>query len=190
MKSDTEYSDGEYSTAEDLKDIEYFSHRYKLTRSAKRVPKPAHPRPQPSEETQPKEVVEVTPVQPPPVVNPKADTKPQPAYQVPDFRAVDMNQQIEEVARDMIRRGEFDHLFHGGGNQGDDVEDLRRGQGHGYGGRGKGRHGQPRQDDRDRSRNRDRSLRYSIRDIPTFDGKGDSMPHTHLIEFEDFFMNT
>ena len=35
-----------------------------------------------------------------------------------------------------------------------------------------------------------RSLRYSIRDIPTFDGKGDSMPHMHLIEFEDFLMNT
>ena len=39
-QSDTEYSDGEYSTVEDLKDQEYFPHRYKLTRSAKRVPKP------------------------------------------------------------------------------------------------------------------------------------------------------
>ena len=31
----------------------------------------------------------------------------------------------------------------------------------------------------------DRNLRYSIRDIPTFHGKGDVMPHTHLIEFQD-----
>ena len=52
---------------------------------------------------------------------------------------------------------------------------------------GRGR-GQPRQSDRDRSR--DRSLRCYIRDIPTFDGKVNSMPHTHLIEFEDFLVNT
>ena len=192
-QSDSEYSDGGYSTAEDLKDQEYFPHRYKLTRSAKRVPKPAHPRPRPSEETQPKEVVEITPIEPPPpIVNLKADPKPQPAYQVPDFRAVTMDQQIqaraEELAREMIRRGEFDHIREGG--LGVDGKDQRRGQGHGYGGRGRGRYGQPRQDDRDRSRDRDRSLRYSFRDIPTFDGKGDSMPHTHLIEFEDFLMNT
>ena len=37
-QSDTEYSDGGYSTTEDLKDQEYFPHRYKLKRSAKRVP--------------------------------------------------------------------------------------------------------------------------------------------------------
>ena len=30
-------------------------------------------------------------------------------------------------------------------------------------------------------------MRYSIRDIPIFDGKGDA---THLIEFEDFLANT
>ena len=40
VESDTEYSDGEYSTAEDLKDKEYLPHRYKLTRSANRVPYP------------------------------------------------------------------------------------------------------------------------------------------------------
>ena len=85
-----------------------------------------------------------------------------------------MDQQIqaraEEIAREMIRRGDFDHIREGG--LGDDGEDPRRGQGHGYGGRGRGRYGQPRQDDRDRSRDRNRNLRYSFRDIPTFDGKG------------------
>ena len=40
VESDTEYSDGGYSTAEDLKDKEYLPHRYKLTRSANRVPHP------------------------------------------------------------------------------------------------------------------------------------------------------
>ena len=172
-----------------MKDQEYFPHRYKLTRSARRVPKPVHPRPQPSQETQPKEVVEITPIEPPPTVNPKDDPKPQPASQVPDFRAVTMDQQIqaraEELAREMIMRREFvGHIREEG--LGDDGEEQRRGQGHGYGGRGRGRYEQPRQDDRDR----DRSLRYSFRDIPTFDGKGDSMPHAHLMEFEDFLMNT
>ena len=33
-------------------------------------------------------------------------------------------------------------------------------------------------------------LVYSIRDIPTFDGKGDSLPHTHMIEFGDFLVIT
>ena len=36
----------------------------------------------------------------------------------------------------------------------------------------------------------DWSLSYSIRDIPTFDGKGDSLPHTHMMEFGDFLANT
>ena len=36
----------------------------------------------------------------------------------------------------------------------------------------------------------DRSLSYSIRDIPTFDGNGDSVPHTHMLEFDDFLANT
>ena len=95
-----------------------------------------------------------------------------------------MDQQLELV-RDMIRRGEFDLIRAEMGMQGlgglNDDDDQRRG--HGPGNRGRDR-GHPRQGDRDRSR--DRNLRYSIRDIPTFDGKGDSMPHTHLIEFEDF----
>ena len=42
----------------------------------------------------------------------------------------------------------------------------------------------------DRNDRDDRSLRYSMRDIPTYDGKGDAMPQTHLIEFEDFLVNT
>ena len=84
-QSDTEYSDGGYSTAEDLKDQEYFPHRYKLRRSVKRVPKPVHPRPQPRKETQPKEVVEITLVEPPPVINPNTNPKPHQVYPVPDF---------------------------------------------------------------------------------------------------------
>ena len=57
-------------------------------------------------------------------------------------------------------------------------------------GRGQGNGNRYRQDRNDRDDRNDRSLRYSIRDIPTFDGKGDAMPHTHLIEFEDFLVNT
>ena len=73
VESYAEYSDGGYSTAEDLKDKEYLSHRYKLTRSADRVPHPTQPRPQlESEETKPKEVIEVEPINPPPVIpNPR-----------------------------------------------------------------------------------------------------------------------
>ena len=44
-------------------------------------------------------------------------------------------------------------------------------------------------DRRDRDNQDDWSLTYSIRDIPTFDGKGDSLPHTHMIEFGDFLAN-
>ena len=43
VESDTEYSDGGYSTAEDLKDKECLPHRYKLTRSVDRVPHPTQP---------------------------------------------------------------------------------------------------------------------------------------------------
>ena len=75
---------------------------------------PAHRRPQPSEETQPKEVVERTPVEPLPLINRKTNPNPQPVHPVPDFRAVTMDQQIqaraEELARDIIRRGVFDHI--------------------------------------------------------------------------------
>ena len=36
----------------------------------------------------------------------------------------------------------------------------------------------------------DRGLSYSIRDIPTFDGNGDYLPHIHMLEFSDFLDNT
>ena len=42
----------------------------------------------------------------------------------------------------------------------------------------------------DRNIQDDWSLSYSIRDIPTFDGKGDSLPHTNMMEFGDFLANT
>ena len=77
-------------------------------------------------------------------------------------------QRVEEIVREIMRRGEY--------NPGD----VDNGRGHGNGHR-------HRQDRNDRN---DRSLRYSMRDIPTYDGKGDAMPHTHLIEFEDFLVNT
>ena len=57
-------------------------------------------------------------------------------------------QRIEAAAREMIRRGEFDHLL------GPNNVDERRSQGNGN------RDRQNRQDDRN-----ERSLRYSIRDI-------------------------
>ena len=144
---------------------------YKLTRSANRVPHPNQPRPQSdSEETQPKEVIEVNPINPPPA-NPYLK---EPNSPVLDYRAVDMNQQrIDAAAREMNRRGEYNHLM-----DPNNVDD-RRDQDNGNGDR------QNRQDDRN-----ERSLRYSIRDIPAFDGKGDTMPHIHLIEFEDFLINT
>ena len=80
-------------------------------------------------------------------------------------------QRVEEIVREIMRRGEY--------NPGD--VDNGRGHGNGY------RH---RQDSNDRDDRNDRSLRYSMRDIPTYDVKGDTMPHTHLIEFEDFLVNT
>ena len=36
----------------------------------------------------------------------------------------------------------------------------------------------------------DKGLSYSIRDIPTFDGNGDSLPHIHMLEFNDFLDTT
>ena len=38
----------------------------------------------------------------------------------------------------------------------------------------------------DRNSQDDRGLSYSIRDIPTFDVNGDSHPHIHMLEFNDF----
>ena len=70
-------------------------------------------------------------------------------------------QRVEEIAREMIRSGEFDHPVN-------PDRDARLG----------------------RNNQDDWSLTYSIRDIPTFDGKGDSLPHTHMMEFGDFLANT
>ena len=70
-------------------------------------------------------------------------------------------QRVEEIGREMIRSGEFDNLVN------------------------------PDRDTRLHRNNQDDwSLSYSIRDIPTFDGKGDSLPHTHIMEFGDFLANT
>ena len=163
-ESDTEYSDGGYSSAEDLKDKECLPHRYKLT-SAKRVPHPSQPTPQPDIEPHPTEVV-VNPINP---VEP-VDTIPivEPVRQ----ERIRMDQQrVEEIVREIMRRGEY--------NPGDVDNGRGHGNGHRY-----------RQDRNDRDDRNDRSLRYSMRDIPTYDGKGDAMPHTHLIEFEDFLVNT
>ena len=68
---------------------------------------------------------------------------------------------VDERAMEMIRSGGFDNLV---------IPD--RGA----------RLGRNNQDDR--------SLSYSIRDIPTFDGNGDSLPHIHMLEFSDFLDNT
>ena len=68
---------------------------------------------------------------------------------------------VEEIAMETIRSGEFDHLV---------IPD--RGA----------RLGRNNQDDW--------SLSYSIRDIPTFDGNGDSLPQMHMLEFSDFLDNT
>ena len=106
-----------------MKHKEYLPHRYKLTRSANRVPHPNQPRPQSdSEETQPKEVIEVDPINPLPVnLNPR-----EPNFRLLDYRAVDMDQQrIEAVVREMISRSEFHHLFD------PNNSDERRGQGNG-----------------------------------------------------------
>ena len=104
-----------------MKDKEYLPHRYKLTRSANRVPHPNQPRLQlDSEETQPKEVIEVEPINPPPVIsNPR-----EPDFSVPLDRDMDQ-QRIDAAAREMIRRGEYDHLID------QNNVDERRGQGNG-----------------------------------------------------------
>ena len=160
--SDTEYSDGGYSSAEDLKTKECLPHRYKLTRSVKRIPHPPQPTPQPDIEPHTIEV-EIDPT------NPVGQVDTIPIVEPVEQERINMDQQrLEEIVREIMRRGEYNPE-----NAGND-----RGHGNGH------RH---RQDRNDRD---DRSLRYSMRDIPTYDGKGDAMPHTHLIEFEDFLVNT
>ena len=57
---------------------------------------------------------------------------------------------IEALAREMIQRGDFNHLL----NPGEGVRISRENWDY-------------------------RSLRYSIRDIPTFRGKEDSLPHIY-----------
>ena len=69
-------------------------------------------------------------------------------------------QRAEEPAKEMIRRSDYNHLIN------------------------PGRSARIDRDDQD-----DRSVRYSIRNIPTFNGKRDSMPYTHMIEFGDFLVN-
>ena len=161
-ESDTEYSDGGYSSAEDLKTKECLPHRYKLTRSVKRIPHPPQPTPQPDIEPHPIEV-EIDPT------NPVEQIDTIPIVKPVEQERINMDQQrLEEIVREIMRRGEYNPE-----NAGND-----RGHGNGH------RH---RHDRNDRD---DRSLRYSMRDIPTYDGKGDAMPHTHLIEFEDFLVNT
>ena len=161
-ESDTEYSDGGYSSAEDLKGKECLPHRYKLTRSVKRIPHPPQPTPQPDIEPHPIEV-DIDPINP---VEP-VDTIP--IVEPVEQERINMEQQrLEEIVREIMRRGEYN------------PENAGNARGHGNGHR-------HRQDRNDRD---DRSLRYSMRDIPTYDGKGDAMPHTHLIEFEDFLVNT
>ena len=80
-------------------------------------------------------------------------------------RTINMDEQymkrVYERAMELIRSGEYDHLV---------IPD--RGA----------RLGRNNQDDK--------SLRYSIRDIPTFDGNGDSLPHIHMLEFNDFLDTT
>ena len=109
VESDTEYSDGGYSTAEDLKDKEYLSHGYKLTRSVDRVPHPTQPKPQPeSELTKPKEVIEVEPINPTPVIPKPRELD----FPDPLDREVNMDQQrLNERARELIERGEYNHIF-------------------------------------------------------------------------------
>ena len=123
------------------------------------------PTPQPDIETHPTEVV-VNPINP---VEP-VDTIPI-VEPVGQERIIMDQQRVEEIVREIMRRGEY--------NPGD----VDNGRGHGNGHR-------HRQDRNDRDDRNDRILRYSMRDIPTYDGKGDAMPHTHLIEFEDFLVNT
>ena len=102
VESDTEYSDGGYSTAEDLKGKECLPHRYKLTRSVDRVPHPTQPRPQPeSEVTKPKEVVEVERINPTPVVPKPRELD----FSDPLDREVNMDQhRLDERARELIER--------------------------------------------------------------------------------------
>ena len=153
--SETEYSDGGYSTAEDLKDKEFLPHRYKFKKSKKRVPK-------------------VLPDSDSTIPDPDPNTilKEVEREPTPEIDMAELQQRIDQRAREIIDRGEYNHLFGNGNESDDDQQDQQHRHRH---------RRQPRQSQDDTS------LRYSLRDIPTYDGKGDSMPHTHMIEFDDFF---
>ena len=96
-----------------MKDKEYLPHRYKLTRSVERVPHPSQPRPQPeSEVTKPKEVVEEGLRDPIPVEPNLRNLE----LTDPLDREVNMDQhrldeRAREIARELIERGEFNHLL-------------------------------------------------------------------------------
>ena len=113
-------------------------------------------------------MVEVEPINPV-VTNPRDLELPDPLD-----REVNMDQhRLDERARELIKRGEYNHMF----------EQLNANHRIGQGNGNRDRY------DRHYDRN-ERGLRYSIRNIPIFDSKGDAMPHTHLLEFEDFLANT
>ena len=114
-------------------------------------------------------VIEVEPINPTPVIPNLRESD----FPDPLDRELNMDQRVDERTRELIERGEYNHM----------LEQLNADQRIGQGNGNRDRH------DRQNDRN-ERSLRYSLRDIPTFDGKGDTMPHTHLIEFEDFLENT
>ena len=99
--SDTEYSDGGYSSAEDLKTKECLPHRYKLTRSVKRIPHPPQPTPQPDIEPHPIEV-EIDPT------NPVEQVDTIPIVEPVEQERINMDQQrLEEIVREIMRRGEY-----------------------------------------------------------------------------------
>ena len=68
---------------------------------------------------------------------------------------------VAERAMELIRSGEYDHLV---------IPDRCARLG--------------------RNNEDDWGISYSIRDIPTFDGIGDSLPQMHMLEFSDFLDNT
>ena len=84
-----------------MKDKECLHHRYKLTRSAKRVPHPSQPTPQPDIETHPTEVV-VNPINPVEPVDTISIVEP-----VGQERFIMDQQRVDEIVREIIRRGEY-----------------------------------------------------------------------------------
>ena len=109
--SDTEYSDGGYSSAEDLKNKECLPHRYKLTRSVKRIPHPPQPTPQPDIEPHPIEV-DIDPI------NPVEQVDTIPIVEPVEQERINMDQQrLEEIVREIMRRGEYNPENAGNGHR-------------------------------------------------------------------------